>query len=336
MIRALALIMFASHRRHGLDDATLELDRVIAPQVLVQRLALSRLSLDERITTAALGRQVVPRQRLLIVLSGRVRIHNQESPESEPLLLEEGDVFVSPADFPVAFVREEGETLDIEGGSGLAAPLRTRLDPVAETCVRALASVLRERADESIVQARTVEAFQALAASRLMDAELALALSAPTDSDELAYARSLDVLFNRLEVCPGTIDIERHLDLSRRTVTRRTHEFFKRHGLSGLGGRTDWRSIRDGYRLFVGVVLMSHPDATTARVARALGYGSAEALCHAFANVSLPTPTGIRERMRKLLAEEPLARAHTISQVVPALGGLESASDSHDQMKKLA
>ena len=65
-------------------------------------------------------------------------------------------------------------------------------------------------------------------------------------------------------------------------------EIHARYGLSGLDGAS-WRSVRDFYRVLVGSILASSPVMTTRRLASVLGYGSPEAICHAFANAGMPS-----------------------------------------------
>jgi AraC-like DNA-binding protein len=69
--------------------------------------------------------------------------------------------------------------------------------------------------------------------------------------------------------------------------------FHTAYGFPALG----WRALRNQWRQSAALLLMSHPRATTERVARALGYSSPTALCRALANASLPTPGSVRRAL---------------------------------------
>jgi hypothetical protein len=74
------------------------------------------------------------------------------------------------------------------------------------------------------------------------------------------------------------------------------YEVHTRYGLLGRGeGR--WRGLRDKTRLGIATIFLSHPDATPADVAKAIGYGSVEALHHALAGVGLPPPRALQRAL---------------------------------------
>jgi transcriptional regulator GlxA family with amidase domain len=45
-------------------------------------------------------------------------------------------------------------------------------------------------------------------------------------------------------------------------------------------------------------IILGHPEAHPARVSRLVGFGSLEAMDHAFANSGMPTPEQLRRRIR--------------------------------------
>jgi AraC-like DNA-binding protein len=55
--------------------------------------------------------------------------------------------------------------------------------------------------------------------------------------------------------------------------------------------------MRDRWRLTMSAVALSHPLARTEDVARAVGYGSSNALCQAFRIANLPSPGQVRARL---------------------------------------
>ena len=96
---------------------------------------------------------------------------------------------------------------------------------------------------------------------------------------------------------PQLVDLEAP-GRSRWTLTRTLHELYARYGLSGMGGATDWRSIRDFRRLRLAQVMMTHRRASTREIARFVGYGSPDAMCHAFAKAGFVSPGRMRESAR--------------------------------------
>ncbi|APR82743.1 Hypothetical protein A7982_08092 [Minicystis rosea] len=117
---------------------------------------------------------------------------------------------------------------------------------------------------------------------------------AQPDPAEQAYASALDRILTSLSSGPATVDWEAETGATRRTLTRRTHAFHAKYGLVGLRKETDWRAVKDFYRLLLSSIFLTHEDATVSSVARAVGYGSPAALCYAFAKVGLPPPGKLR------------------------------------------
>jgi AraC-like DNA-binding protein len=65
-----------------------------------------------------------------------------------------------------------------------------------------------------------------------------------------------------------------------------------------LGLRGGWRETTRRYRLKLAVIALSCPDATIAEVARAVGYGSVEAMARAFRDAGLPPASVVRAAVR--------------------------------------
>jgi len=106
----------------------------------------------------------------------------------------------------------------------------------------------------------------------------------------------MDANLSLLHRAPMLVDLEGPLAMSRRTLTRQVRVLQRRYALPG---GESWRHLRDHYRLVVASVLLSHVEATPRAVAGIVGYGSVEALDHAFRRAALPTPITFR---RTLLA----------------------------------
>jgi AraC-like DNA-binding protein len=108
---------------------------------------------------------------------------------------------------------------------------------------------------------------------------------------------TIDAALGELDAAPMLVDIERTLGTTRRTLTRNIRDLHVRYALTGRGAGV-WRGIRDVYRLVVASILVTHREATPRAVAAAVGYGSVEALDHAFRHASLPTPAALARAVR--------------------------------------
>jgi hypothetical protein len=149
------------------------------------------------------------------------------------------------------------------------------------------------------LEAACLAAFTALKAEGLPvdPVGVAVVLREPQLAEEQATADALDATLSSLDRGPSLVSLEQQLGTCRRNVVRRVSNMHARHALEAFG-RTDFRSMRDYYRLVVGTVLASHPQATTGTLASMLGYTSPHALCHAFANAGLPSPLALGRALR--------------------------------------
>jgi hypothetical protein len=101
---------------------------------------------------------------------------------------------------------------------------------------------------------------------------------------------------SRLSGNPASVDLEDAFGASRSTIGRLVDAFLRRYRLNGRS----WRPFRDRWRLVGGAVLMSAPGARTEEIARAVGFGSSNAFCHAFAQAGLPSPGRVRAVLHEL------------------------------------
>jgi AraC-like DNA-binding protein len=175
----------------------------------------------------------------------------------------------------------------------------TRLGATALSRLNQLATHLRT---PSLTPASTAEQLAAsLGALRAegapFDAWSAGDLLEPAAVADSELAQALGMALSSIDSNPQMLDLETALHLSPRQVSRRVGAFTGRYGLNG----SNWRSLRDRWRLNVASSVMNHPHATTGAVATAFGYGSPEALCHSFAKAGLPSPSNIRHVVKALL-----------------------------------
>jgi hypothetical protein len=296
------LFVLLSHRRHAppIGRASLSIDRAIAGTFVVKRVTLEDVVQDERLTKASLGVDSErPRRRLAIVLRGE----SHDFVDGAEIALAEGDAIHVAEKIPCAS-RWSGDMIEIEWDpgtldDGLPLPTtRLRLGPTTRARAGALAVRLRDTATtpESVAPAleELLAALRAEGAAFVPDRPRALAGRARTDQPLM---QRIDAVLSDLGGAPMLVDLEASMGRTRSTLTRAIRRMHERYALLGRGGGR-WRAIRDVYRLVVATILVSHPDATPREVARAVGYGSVEALDHAFRHAGLEAPATFGRAVR--------------------------------------
>jgi hypothetical protein len=111
-----------------------------------------------------------------------------------------------------------------------------------------------------------------------------------------ALSQTVDGVFGTLHARPTAIDLTTAIERSPAHVGRLFSELAKRYRVTATG----WREQVNAFRLTTGAMLMTSPIATTAAVARILGYSNSTALCRAFSHAGLPSPHRVRARVEAL------------------------------------
>ena len=101
---------------------------------------------------------------------------------------------------------------------------------------------------------------------------------------------TLDLALSTLSQRPMTCDLEGALGVSRWHVQRHFAPMASRYALNGA----TWRTLRQRWRLGMAFFLGTSAAATTESIARAVGFGSPNALCRAFADARLPSPGEVK------------------------------------------
>jgi AraC-like DNA-binding protein len=112
-------------------------------------------------------------------------------------------------------------------------------------------------------------------------------LLAPVPEEVVRAGLAMDTVLSRLEERPACVDLEQILGCSSAHVRRLADRL---GGYLDLPGTRSWREQLRSWRLNSALTLMSAVGASTEGVARVVGFGSATAMCHAFASVGLPSP----------------------------------------------
>jgi AraC-like DNA-binding protein len=272
--------------------AALERQSALAPTWAIKRYRSHGLLNNEHVLRA-IGRETRPtRARLTMVLGGRVVAYLA----GQSLELGPGDALhVHPLSEFFGVEIEPLTVLELDWDCrGASASLdKIRLPESLLVAAAGLADRLRD--------ARTRAPAFAAAGRRFFER---LAASGIAIQDDTAFDHvdgpgqhimdAVDRALGELRCRPQLVDVQARAGRSRWTLARSLHALGECYGLRGLRGRDDWRALRDFRRLLVASILMTHPQATTRAVALEVGYGSADAMCHAFANAGLPSPSQIR------------------------------------------
>ncbi len=276
--------------------ALLSLDRVIAPSFVVKRVTLREVVQDERFTKDTLGVDCDrARHRLLVVLDGETRefVGGKETP------VRADEAFFVPAGTDYASRAGNCDLLELEwdpplGVCSASTEGRLRLSARARGRARDLANVLADASEGQHVATALDAVRDLVSESDVAPPELVAASPVAGDQELMSH---VDGMLSQLGTAPMLVDLESSLSTARRTLTRRIRSLHERHALRGRGGGR-WRGLRDTYRLVIASILLTHEEATPRRVAGLVGYGSTEALDHAFRNASLESPAALQRAMR--------------------------------------
>lgn len=284
-----------------MGNAFLALDRAITPTFIARRVTLRECVQDERFTKHVLGVDCVRRRhRLMVVLRGTTR----DFVDGGETVVTAGSGIFVPAGASYASRAGDCDVIELEWDPGgledgrIPGPTRFGLAALARGRAEGLAERLRTAArPEPVTLAlrELLEAIRSEGTSFLGPSQVdggAHASEAPSDQ---ALMGRMDDILSQLGTAPMLVDLEG--SAARRTLTRRIRSLHERNALEGRGGGC-WRGIRDTYRLVIASILVSHPEATAKRVAAVVGYGSAEALHHAFRRASLPSPVELGRLVR--------------------------------------
>lgn len=260
--------------------------RAISEDLVMRHVATEGILSDERVTIPLLGRGTSEAgARLLVVFSGIVHMVGA----GVDATLRPGDYVIAPtAGFLTRSDAASTLELDLRTATAVRTAITGRLAASARERLRAVVTALWESADVDAL-ARDVEAWL-VAEGILTGRPLALGC----DPEEQRIITLVDRSLERLAAQPMRVDLEEGARVSAKTISRRIDRVHARLGLHGLGARTDWRATRDFYRLLVAALLASSGRLSTRDLAAYSGYGSAEALCHAFATRGLPSPARFR------------------------------------------
>jgi len=105
---------------------------------------------------------------------------------------------------------------------------------------------------------------------------------------------AIATFFERLHMSPTIAELTDLAGVSSRQVSRDLEKLFETFGIRGEG----WRATILQWRLRMAAMLLSANGAQVNEVAAFVGYGSTEAMAHAFRDVGLPSPSEVRSALR--------------------------------------
>jgi hypothetical protein len=290
-----------SHRYTDIPigGARLVLHRAISPRLLVRYVQMSGVVQDERFTRMAVGiDSEKPRQRLTIALEGKFR----DFLAYEELAVEPGSAIFIP-ESAASNSRCAGAALELEWdsdgpeGSGVESPARLRLGHRAHQVAAGFAHQLACASSGDAVQTHLLDLLGALRAEGVPLRSERLLVSPNTLVRDQALMNEVDAALSNLCSAPMLVDLEVRTGMARRSLTRNIRLLHERYALLGRG-EGQWRAMRDTHRLVIASIVSSHRDVAPRTLAKLVGYGSVEALDHAFRNASLRSPAELGRAVR--------------------------------------
>jgi AraC-like DNA-binding protein len=286
-----------SRQRWAHGDAVVSRYRALAPSWTIRLCDFRGVLDDERPLPLAIGLGIdEARTRVSVVLEGRIAVVFAD----RVTVLEAGDAMFA---HPIAEVR--GFSLGDQGEQVLELDWVAKSAPHGLTSFRAPKRVREAAATVAMSLADPAQggerAFGEPMTSFVRAIE-SLGIQAPelgrapftVDDGAQRLMSILDDALVRLDENPQNVDLEQRTGSSRWTVNRALRDLLVAHGVFGTARGTHWRSFRDYHRLRIARMLMTQRGATVKSVARRVGYGSVEAMCHAFAHGGLPSPAETR------------------------------------------
>lgn len=297
--------MLLSHRRVRVRElgAAHATHAVVHSRYRVHVVDNARIVAEDRLFAPSFPRRDrVRRPVATVLLDGRARISGPGGdhwlePGSVTLIEGKGSIRMRQEGMPsYRSVSFEWDREWMGGSVGGVQP--GSLDPAALERVRRIGELIARSGTASAQVAAAVAELSAILRANGVPLEHRgpgelLEPVAPRDA-ELSHA--LDAGLSNLTAKPMLVDLRDTLDVGARQLNRLVASFNKRYGFNA----GSWQDTRTRRRLMIGANLMTAPGATTELVARAVGYGSAAAFCHALAAQGLPSPGALARHVSEL------------------------------------
>ena len=149
-------------------------------------------------------------------------------------------------------------------------------------------------ADREALVPRARDVVAAWARTGAVDAALADDLRVREDDVIERTWAALASFYERLHLSPTISELTDLAGVSSRQVSRDLDKMFETFAIRGDG----WRATMLQWRLRMAAMLLSSRGAQVNEVASFVGYGSTEAMAHAFRDAGLPSPSEVRSALR--------------------------------------
>jgi AraC-like DNA-binding protein len=292
--------MLVARGRRSLGSARLAWALVFAPRVWSVVIERAGLVLDTRFVPAAHD-PPRPRSCVYLLLRGSWAIHGERDLVG-PCAFVMTEAQLEGADrrrsFTFAARGEPFQAIEIHVSD---ADLRARsasrpvvLDLDASVLDRAREVIEASSVDDAALERRFGALVGELARTRIVDERVAeLALRPPAPPLSLLWA-AIRPMVERMYLNPTLQELEASSGVSTRQLDRYVERFVDTFGLVG----TRWRSSMLHLRLKLAVLMLSAEGVTVAEVARAVGYGSTDAMARSFRDAGVPPPGAVQEAVR--------------------------------------
>ncbi|MBI2388110.1 MAG: helix-turn-helix domain-containing protein [Deltaproteobacteria bacterium] len=269
------------------------------PEVIVRRTRYAGAVVDERVLTRAFA--WIPRSpalQAIVLLEGSARLWPHDGGADARMV--PGDaVLLTPSDASMGRF-EDATYLDLEWLPD-ALPRKGAIERLARVDLER-ASRLGEEVATGATADRTLFE-QAFALFRAIGAPLG-GLSAATverapgrpSAQDIAIAQAITAQVADLRSSATALSFGEHAGMSPRQLQRILASYFERYRMNA----TNWRDMRNRYRIHIAITLLSIPDLPIATIADEVGYASPAALARAFADRGLPTPGEMRAEIARM------------------------------------
>ena len=291
--RASSFPAVRTRRRHAVPELGVlhEVDAVLLPAVRAHTLVLEGAVAEDRLLLRGFDRAgKVDRVSVTVVLDGTARL----SVGGRSAWVQPGDLAMAAPMRDLAMrvdgsrryrsVVLEWDVLDAKNGPSLVT------GRLAEPDVSRLRAAAWALGDPSARPAAALS--QVWRALRAIGAGVPLPRSCPPSRSDRweRVSAALDVSFSSLDRTSGLTEVADRLGVTERHCRRLVHEFNRAYGLNTQG---TWRDASKRRRVMMAALTMTARGATTEVAAKSTGYGSAAALCRAFEESGLPSPSRI-------------------------------------------
>lgn len=279
--------------------ALIEVAALRRADVVLRGTRYAGLVVDERVLTRAFPWvEHAETLQVIALVGGAMRVG--ATAEAPAIVLEPGDaLLLAPKQTgrirfeDVTFVDLEWDPRKEPLGARADEPrLLTRLD--ASRLERLRARLAAGHGTSAELYGEAIDLFRG-AGAPLSSVSVDALSGGPTERD-LRVSRAISAQLADLAHAATTKSLSEITGLSSRQLQRVLADFSARYRLNA----TNWRDMRNRYRLQIAMCLLGRSDASVAAIAAEVGYASPAALARALSNAGQPSPTELRDELARM------------------------------------